>query len=292
MSSLKNIIALALLSVLSIVQPSYGQIKQKYIQSIHNDRITIYEVLNSSGNLGHSVWINRTQNPNINAKYFADKTNYQSVYNRYNKWKNDKTLITVFSGTFTHDYTKPKGVTIDNGKIINRSIDNTMDGLVIVYQTGGIVVSDLSEANLKIPDKYTSKLLNIRDEFDKKKFFEFTQKDKATVFQTQLLIYNNVLKCKPHNEYKERRFLILAKDKDDQILHIIFNIPKNVQLYEMAKELLVFFQNSDRTIIAMLNLDTGANDMMEVYNNDGSIIPALKGKKDISKAINILSYYY
>ena len=40
--------------------------------------------------------------------------------------------------------TKPVGLTIDNGNIVNGALTN-MDGLVIVYATGGVVVSNLEE---------------------------------------------------------------------------------------------------------------------------------------------------
>jgi hypothetical protein len=240
------------------------------------------------------MWINRTKNSEIKAMYFADKINHSSIYNRYEAWKNGKTLISVCSGAFTNDYTKPIGITVDNGTIINRTVENKMNGLVIVYPYGGIAVSDISEKNLRISNNYSSRSLDIRNEFDKNTFLKFAAEEQVTVFQTQLLIYDNVLKCKSNNEYRERRFLVIAKDKNGDILHIIFNIPKNVQLYNTANNLLNFFKNSGRTIVAMLNLDTGANDMMRVYRSNGSTIYHFDGaeNKSISSAVNFISYYY
>jgi hypothetical protein len=279
------------LFIIIFYSTSFAQIKQEHLGYIHNGKVEIYKVSNKSGKLGHSLWINRTKNSNIKAKYFADKLNHNSIYNRYNIWKNNKTLISVCSGAFTNDYTKPIGITIDNGKIINRAVDKTMDGLVIVYATGGIVVSDLSEGNLNLQGY--SKSFNIRNVLDKNTFLEFAQENNATVFQTQLLIYNNKLKIKnkdKNNQHRERRFLVIAKNQNEDILHIIFNIPEQVKLYDISSDILNYFKNSRISIIALLNLDTGNNDMMEVYEN-GKTISYFNGRENISKAINLIVYH-
>jgi len=284
--------AMALVIALTTLQVSFSQIRQELLYSIHDSKVTIFSVYDGNNFIGNSLWINRTINSEIKAQYFADKMNYSSIYERFNAWKSGKVLISICSGAFTNDNTKPKGITIDNGTIINRDVDGTMNGLVIVYPTGGIVVSDLSEKNLKLSNNYSTHYLNIRDEYDKNTFFTFAKNESATVFQTQLLIYNNDLKCKPKNEYRERRFLIIAKNRDNNILHIVFDIPKNVQLYSTAQAILNYFKSSGKDIYAMINLDTGSYNMINVYYPNGSKVSDFKGSNDIAGAVNIIAYYY
>ncbi|MDR0873411.1 MAG: hypothetical protein LBN27_08100 [Prevotellaceae bacterium] len=289
MKTLKKI-TLFLSCGLLVTQISFAQIRQELLKSIHSDRVSLFTVWDGNRKLGSSLWINRTENSEIKAQYFADKMVYSSIYDRYNSWKNGKKIIALCSGAFTDDYTKPKGITIDYGTIINRNIDIKMNGLVIVYPTGGIVVSDISKGDLKIGNNNSS--LNIRNEYDKQKFLTFAQNEKLTAFQTQLLVFNNVLQCKANKELRERRFLVIAKGKNNEILHIIFDIPESVYLLDTAQKILDFFKNSGRTIIGMLNLDTGSYNMINVYDAAGKKVPEFKGSYDILGAINLVTYYY
>ena len=124
-------------------------IKSKLVKSLKNGNIKIYKLNSGYNDLGHAIWLNRSSKK-INAKYFSSG----EVYQNYNLWSNNKDLILACSGAFSDNLNKgngalPVGLNIENGYIKNRSIKKDgMDGLVIVYATGGIVVSDLTKGNL------------------------------------------------------------------------------------------------------------------------------------------------
>ena len=71
-----------------------------------------------------------------------------------------------------------------------------MDGLVIVYPHGGIAVSNLKERNLKLsggnanPNKYYDLRGSSSDLYQ---FKEWAKSQRATVFQTHLLAWNDKL---------------------------------------------------------------------------------------------------
>jgi hypothetical protein len=180
---------------------------------------------------------------------------------------------------------KPMGLAIDEGKKINGKVDYRMDGLVIVHnkgeKAGEIVVSNLSEGNMRKMDK------------DYYNFLGWAEKEQASVFQTQLLIYENKLRVNNNSKkHAERRLLVLVRDKNGDVLHIIFNITRPTTLYDISKNILDYFKKTEKHVIAMLNLDTGANDFMQVYNEKGEIAPNFKGIRKISEITDLIIYYY
>jgi len=101
-----------------------------------------------------TVYMQRKGN-RVKAKYFAAKdVNGETVPNRYKKWSASKNVVLYSSGTYMDkmDNTgNPIGLTIDNGVMVNRSlINNRLDGLVIVYATGGIAISNLKDGDLTL----------------------------------------------------------------------------------------------------------------------------------------------
>lgn len=291
---MKVIFALLLLQFSALI--CFGQdnrISLKSYTNIHDGKASMYKVYFNNTYYGFSIWMNRKTNPSIKAKYFAYKYGSYSVYDRFNNWGNDKNIICLMSGAFTSDYYKPIGLTIDDGNIVNRGINYTMDGLVIVYNTGGIAVSDLDEKNL-----YVNNLgyLNVRNSYDKERFIDWAKNENATVFQTQLLIYKNKIKCSYQNELRERRLLVLAEDSNGDILHVVFDIDKSngVSLYHISEIILNYFKSTNREIIAMLNLDTGMYNMFSVRSKSGKEFQTPKGTKnyEFKDVVNLVVYYY
>ena len=288
---------LLLLFVLVFTQSSYTQSPpgQSYnpnkLGSIHDGKVVLWEYKNDTETLGYSLDVNRTRYPEIKAKYFADESGSNRIYNRFNEWKKNKNLITVFSGAFTDDYNIPIGITIDDGRLINRNIDDRMDALVIVEATGCIKISDLSKRNLKIetPGYDNKRVLDLRNPRDMGYFIAFAQKEKATVFQTQLLIFDDTLKVTSRsNALRERRLLLLARDEYGDLRHIVYNIKKSVSLFDISNKILAW--ERDKNIIALINLDTGTTDAMVVYDN-GVKVSFVKGQRGINSAVNLLTYY-
>lgn len=237
----------------------------------------------------------------IKAKYFAAKSGGKSVYQRYMQWKkNYPNIILLSSGTYMDDcnpntYTNPVGICIDNGVTVNKQVKKgTMDGLVVVYATGGIAVSDLTKGNLTLGGK--SGTFDIRNGYDKETFIKWSEQQSATVFQTHLLAFKNKLSISSYNSSaskRERRFLAVCKDDNGVYKHVIIQCPEATTLYKGAKRTLAFLQTwQDLEVIFLINLDTGCQNALKVYDKNGKVDNRIRGVVDPSKAINLLVYYY
>jgi len=238
----------------------------------------------------------------IKAKYFAARDNNgNSVYNRYQEWKKRHgNIVLVSSGTYMDNDYKPQGLTIDNGIPVNESIIyNRMDAMAIVYATGGIVVTDLTAGDLSVTGGGISsgRKLNLRKSAtDLEDFIEWSKSQEATVFQTHLLVYKNQLRVDPHTSSptkRERRYLAVGKDEDDKIVHLLIHSPGNSSLYEGANKTLAFLNDyKDINVIFMINLDTGYQDVFELYNSNCTVNSTIKGTQPLNKAVNLLAYYF
>ena len=239
----------------------------------------------------------------IKAKYFAAKDNNgKSVYERFKSWSSGQDIILVSSGTYMNNSSEPVGLTIDNGVMVNNALEGDMDGLVIVYATGGIVVSNLEEGNLSMKCKAVDKIFDIRKVVDKTQFVECAKDEEATVFQTHLLVYKNELRVKPPNisiqsrsgDARERRFLAACKDEDGKIIHIVVHSPDASTLYDGTKKVFEFLKvfKEMQEVVFMINLDTGAQDVFQLYDEKNNLIPNIKGRQNINVAANLLTYYY
>jgi uncharacterized protein YigE (DUF2233 family) len=123
----------------------------------------------------------------VKVKYFADKDLAgRSVYQRYLTWSKNKSIIASCSGTYYGMDNKPVGICIDEGQTVNKA-EAAMDALVLVYRTGGIVVTDLKEGNLTVQNGPDNLTLNLKNPLDRTKFFLWSKENYATVFQTHLL---------------------------------------------------------------------------------------------------------
>lgn len=236
----------------------------------------------------------------IKAKYFAAKDfNGNNVYNRYQKWSSGKNIILVSSGTYMDSYGVPVGLTIDNGIPVNKALTNDFDGLVVVYATGGIAVSNLKDGDLVLSGGGVSgsKKFDLRKSaWDLQTFLDWSKSQEATVFQTHLLVYKNKLSISSLNsspKVAERRFLAVGKDENGKIVHVIVHCPVSATLYEGSKKALDFLNSfKDMEVTFMINLDTGYQDVFQLFNKDGTQNATIKGQKDLSVAVNLLTYYF
>jgi hypothetical protein len=218
--------------------------------------MTIRRLYQGSREIGSTIWLRRGLDKN-KAKYFAAG----QVYPRYTAF--NEQIILVCAGAFTSGPTAgqslPEGLTVDNGRIVNRDRDAKMDGLVIVYATGGIGVSDIGKDYLSIEDNGTTRRLDLLQSADKTVFLNWAQRVQATVFQTQLLASSGGLRLnvpKAHKELRERRFLAIVRDnRTNEVIHVIIDVPIPFYLGELAQLVFQYLQ-TQTTVIALLNLDT------------------------------------
>ncbi|WP_052593790.1 hypothetical protein [Aureispira sp. CCB-QB1] len=265
-----------------------------YLKSFKGDNVKVYSLKEGYSEIGHSIWLSRGAKK-MNAVYFSEG----DVYGKHKKWSNGKDVFLTCSGAFSDDLNKtagalPVGINVENGYVKNRTvIKEGMDALVVVYATGGIVVSDLTKGDLFL--KSLGKEVNIRKDVSAKyDFLDWAKKEKATVFQTQLLAYKNELKIdyQGRKQKRERRFLALATTNSGTLYHIIFNLPNGVYLYDGTKNVLDHLKDQNMDVTAILNLDTGAYNVLQVNTGDYAIDSHLKGATSISSAVNLLSYHY
>jgi exopolysaccharide biosynthesis protein len=235
----------------------------------------------------------------IKAKYFAAKDNNgKSVYSRYLEWATNKNII-LLCGAAYYDASsppKPSGITIDNGILVNEQISDRGSALAIVYATGGIACSNIKEGNLSIKCNSGDKKLNIKDAWDLKEFIKCAKEQSATVFQQHLLVYRNQLNDLNglSDEQRERRFLAVGKDTDGKLVHTIVDYPnKGASLKIGATKAFDFLKEyRDMEITFMINLDTGAQDVFQLFDKNGNVRYDIKGKVKPEDAVNLLVYYY
>lgn len=264
--------------------------KESLYKTLYNNNVKVYKLEKNGEEYGHAVWMSR-KGKKIKAKYFANG----EVYRKYLNWKSNKKVISYCTGALANDSRKPIGFTIDNGKMVNRNLNtDEYDGLVIVYATGGIVVSDLDRGSLRIKKDNKFITINPRSAKDKYTLEKWAEETDATIFQTYLLLHNNQLKVKEGRKKRERRILVLAENKSTkEIFHVIFDIKKGVDLKEISTEILNHLKSKNIYVHSALNLDVGTYDMFNIFDQNGNKDYHVKGRIGISnRATNLLVYHY
>jgi hypothetical protein len=248
-----------------------------------------------------SVTMSR-EGEHVKAKYFAVKTGGQSVYNRYKKWAIGKKVILIagaayFSGNSYQDAV-PVGLTIDAGNVVNGDLLSPgYDGLAVVYATGGIVCSNIPDGNLYIKCESTGgRTLDVRKPLDLLDFIKCAQEQEATVFQQHLLVYKDkvMLHQNSSTTKRERRFLAVGKDSKGKTVHAIIHYPSYTTLMDGTNKVYSYLKNykNMKEVIFMLNLDTGYQDVFQLFDSAGRIRNDIAGKVDPEVAPNLLVYYY
>lgn len=267
-----------------------------YAQCYDTDYVTISEVLHK-GESYNLVTMKRSGG-RVKARYFGAVTQQgQSVADRFLEWrKNNQGMILYSSGTYKNSANVPIGLNIDQGNLVNVNLElDRMDGLVLVYPNGGIAVSDLRQGNLNVSG--INRPLNIRKNFsDLEDFANWAITNRATVFQTHLLAFKNELKIDQNTSdqtERERRFLAVGTDANGDVMHMIVHNSTYTKLYDGSKKVLDFLRTGRNIdVIFMINLDTGAQDVFQLYNSDCSENSAIKGELSLSYAENLLVYYF
>ena len=249
--------------------------------------------------VGHSIWLSRSSK-RVNAKYFAHKQYGTVVHDRYDTWRQGKNVVVISSGAYATGWDGkdvPAGITVDAGKIVNRNYESTMDGLVIVYATGGIVVSNIENRDLTLKKGGKSFVVDVTSSSGRAEFLAWAQSEGATVFQTHLLAYkNDLLFTRATSETARRKFLVLTKDPNGNLYHVIFYMKnKSYSLYDAAQGILSYLNNGRYEVIGMINLDTGGFDIIstgsDVRDCNGNYITGT-ANDDRPNMTNMLTYWY
>jgi hypothetical protein len=244
-----------------------------------------------------AVYMRRSASGNkIKVKYFgARDENGTSVANRFATWCVGKNIICLSSGGYMDNTQTPVGLCIDNGTIVNRTIKD-YDGLIIVYATGGMVASNLDNADLTLqgPDIPAGKKFDVRNSaMDRQLFLNWCESQFATVFQTHLLAFKDQLEIKNVIQTpRERRFLAVGKE-GNEVVHAIVHSPSPTSLYEGSRRTLEFLNSyKNMEVIFMINLDPGDQDVFFLLDENGKVDNTIQGTRSLADAANLLVYYY
>lgn len=280
--------------------PDYDM-RESYCTSSFGGDVTTYTLNMGGSELGKSIWISR-KSKRAKAKYFAHKYGGSDVHDRYTKWRvnSGKNIILKSSGAYATGWNGsdiPVGLTVDNGVVVNRNYHNTMDGLVIVYATGGIAVSNIEDGDLYL--EALGRKVDIRNASDRNAFLAWAQSERATVFQMHLMAYGNKIEVGKYNSSSSRstrKFLALAKSRSGELFHIIFYLKNHsYSLYDATKLVFDYLRKDKRmNVIAMINLDTGGFDILNTAGgatdcNNSNIWGTSTNYEDMT---NLLSYQY
>lgn len=225
----------------------------------------------------------------IKVKYFS-----RNSASRFFDWYSDKTVYLLCSGAFSESwesYSKPVGLTVDFGSIVNRNIDSTMDGLVLLND-GYLSAVDLDHLSRGIELEGEIFSLNPRNsDTDKEILITTAEYNNMTIFQTQL-VYSELSNSNFYNLYygeaRERRFLAICS-KNGYYYNVIVNAPDNLSLNLSGKYTKEVLEYDGFNAHYILNLDTGGRDVFYYKTDDVTLTS--KGHKDINESINLIVYY-
>jgi hypothetical protein len=276
----------------------------------YDQKLVKFDFKEINGNPFGVVKLNMT-NQRVKVKYFASKdaNSNLSVYQRFNEWAFNKKLILVSSGTYYYypvktnrdkNTARPVGICIDNGNIINKTTDDNLDALALIYSSGRIAVENLKNKTISVRDANGNPLnLNLNNALDKNIFLKWATDVKATIFQTHLFAYKgNLLVGQNANAFKDyRRFLAAGINNNNETVQYIINLPFNSTILEGSKYALDYLKTNEnlKEISFLINLDTGAQNAMETYHpktGDKLNNSNFSGVKEIKDAINLIVYYY
>ena len=235
----------------------------------------------------------------IKAKYFANEMNGQDILKRYNQWKNTRKVVVACAGTYFIEITKlPVGLCVDGGTVINRAFSSEMDGLVIVYASGGVVAVNAKLSKVNVIENGVSVSFDVKNEYQKNLFLNWAKSVSATIFQTHLLAKDDVCLVAPNGDAEKsaRRFLVVSKGLNNNIYHSIVYTKSKITLRIFTLGILQYMKNAQqmKEVSFILNLDTGSQDWIQTFNSDGSLIPIVSGsclRSDLFVR-NILAYSY
>jgi len=251
--------------------------------------VDIYELKNNLGKIiGHSVWM---KGPEVKAKYFAFYAN-----NHFQKFKNSHSIILASTGGYTTvtniGTVKPDGFTVENGELRNAVLLHDRQGLAL-FSDEGIRAIDLKSNTIHFPNgavlesPYKSILAY-------SKLLKWCKDSKATVFQTHILANDNSMLISPSKApptLRERRLLALLSDKNGNVIHAVFDITSPYDLALIAQEIFNIISSRGLKVDGILNLDTGAFNILNVFDEHGSLVTDVKGSRNISTATNLVVYY-
>jgi hypothetical protein len=252
--------------------------------------IKIYRVADANRQpLGAVIWLLR---PLVSAQYMA----HGDVYRRYMQMRQQgqHQYLLATTGGYTNSAQEPEGLTAEDGDIVNAVLMHDRDGLVVVHD-GGIRVLNLKHRDFYLPDGTIMRANPLRSLVAYSQLLEWVKSHKATIFQTHLLAFGDKVTIDPARaklQLRERRLLAVARDLGtNQVEHLIVNLETPYQLVDAAHEIFGLLAARHKKVEAIINLDVGSYNILEVYDPSGNTLSEPHGPVDIRQATNIIVYW-
>ena len=286
---MKTIQLITFLVVMNL--PAKSQRWQLY-NSYYEGSYKVYTTTYQSIDL--QIFLFNQSDSDIKVKYLATQPS-----SRFYQLKRRKQILLTCTAGFSTSWmsnAKPKGLTVEKGRIINRVLQSSMDGLVIIHnfgnETGRLTVIDLN-----YPIVYTGIAgqieYDLKDYYDRRRFLRWVQRERLTLFQTQVMYANQEKGFSNRNLYYGdkalRRFLVQCTKKRTRYQAII-NIPEDPLELNYASTLVYeFLDRSGYSIESIVNLDTGGKNILYAYDDLEDFI--FKSEKPLYYATNLIVYY-
>ena len=252
--------------------------------------VEIYKILDAQKtNIGNCIWLNASQGAKMT--YFASGKAY-TRYSEFASKKGKSNIILATTGGFTNAEKQPEGLTIDNGRVVNAVLKPERHGIVIVEKSGNVRVENLRNG-ISLPN-YGQKLYPLSTLRDFSILLSWFKNNGATVFQTQLLAYNNqplIELSKAPNQLRERRLLAVVNDGGSTRHYVVVSVTANRNLAVVTEEVMDMMRKRGKNIEAVLNFDVGSYNILRVMDKTGKEISGLRGPIEIYKATNLVVFY-
>lgn len=252
--------------------------------------VSVYTLSHRGERVGSAIWLPR---PQLKANYLAAG----NVSASYRALASSRSVALFMTGGFTNSQRQPEGLTVDRGTIVNAVLMPDRHGLVIVEESGGIRVINLQRERIQLPmgPQHTQEIGNPFTSLTAySHLLAWCRTRRATLFQTQLLVYGGELLVDPDkvkNQLRERRMLALASDRDTGAAHhVVFDIAQAVRLDEPAVKIQELLSRRRLKVEALLNLDVGSYNILGVLDSRRRLLPAPQGPVSVDRATNLLVY--
>jgi hypothetical protein len=267
----------------SVNKLSLGTFKSKTQQGVE-----IYAIKEADKTVGHSIWMQR---PSVKVAYFASGKAYER-YSSFAKKVGNSDCVLATTGGFTNAQHQPEGLTVDNGKMVNAVLKPERHALVVIEKDGTMRVANLRNGIwLATQQRQINPLSSLRDY---SALIGWAKASGATLFQTQLLAYNNqplIELSKAPNQLRERRLLAMVSGADGALHNVIFSVNVNKNLAIITEEIFDVMRRRNKKVEAILNFDVGSYNILRVMDAGGKEVAALRGPVSIYKATNLVVFY-
>jgi len=207
-------------------------------------------------------------------------------------WSKGKKILTAFTGSYMSECTpygaRPLGFSMNDGNLINGILDEKLGAIVIIDAAGSLQIVNIGKADFTIKDQQLNyRKIDFKNALDRNYFIKWATIQKVSVFQTHLLVSEDLLLISPSGKTNksERRFLMGGIDKKGSLHYYIFSLNDPVSLYEAAYSTFQTIQENQliQSIKFIINLDMGCQNYYRIFNENGTVF----NKNDINNQASL-----